>query len=113
MKQKYFKEAPTIIKEFLGYMGNIKGRSGLSVDEYYRDLRTFFRFMLKEKNESYNDTDINDIDILTAIAKAGGIAACPPNAMPAVRAIPGVRVLAHRGGDGAIRELCDEILEKI
>lgn len=63
MKQKYFKEAPTIIKEFLGYMGNIKGRSGLSVDEYYRDLRTFFRFMLKEKNESYNDTDINDIDI--------------------------------------------------
>ena len=65
------------------------------------------------ENVCYVGDDINDIDILTAIVKAGGIAACPPNAMPAVRAIPGVRVLAHRGGDGAIRELCDEILEKI
>ena len=65
------------------------------------------------ENVCYVGDDINDIDILMAIAKAGGIAACPPNAMPEVRAIPGARVLAHRGGDGAIRELCDEILEKI
>ena len=59
----------------------------------------------------YVGDDINDIDILTAVARAGGIAACPPNAMPKVRAIPGIRLLEHRGGEGAIRELCDEILE--
>ncbi len=59
----------------------------------------------------YVGDDINDIDILTAVARAGGIAACPPNAMLKVCAIPGIRLLEHRGGEGAIRELCDEILE--
>ena len=61
----------------------------------------------------YVGDDINDIDILTAVARAGGIAACPPNAMPKVRAIPGICLLEHRGGEGAIRELCDEILETL
>ena len=60
----------------------------------------------------YVGDDINDIDLLTAIAKAGGLAACPSNAMPKVQGLSGIRVLAHRGGDGAIRELCDKILEK-
>ena len=59
----------------------------------------------------YVGDDINDIDLLTAIAKAGGLAACPSNAMPKVQGLSGIRVLAHRGGDGAIRELCDKILE--
>ena len=60
----------------------------------------------------YVGDDINDIDLLEAVAKAGGIAACPANAMPKVQVIPGIRILQHRGGDGAIRELCDEILGK-
>lgn len=63
MKQEYFKEAPPVIQEFLGYMDNVKGRSGLSVDEYYRDLRTFFRFILREKGMVSKDIELDDIDI--------------------------------------------------
>ena len=58
----------------------------------------------------YVGDDINDIDLLEAVAKAGGIAACPANAMPSVKSIRDIIVLSHKGGDGAIRELCDEIL---
>ncbi|MBQ8133014.1 MAG: tyrosine recombinase XerC [Clostridia bacterium] len=63
MKQKYFREAPLIIQDFLGYMGNVKGRSELSVDEYYRDLRTFFRFIIKERGIVPANTEMDDIDI--------------------------------------------------
>ncbi len=64
MKQEYLKEAPPIIQEFLAYMENVRGRSGLTVDEYYRDLRTFFRFILKEKGEAVPDSiKPNEIDI--------------------------------------------------
>ena len=59
----------------------------------------------------YVGDDINDIDLLTAIAKAGGLPASPANAMPSVKSIPNITILSHRGGDGAIRELCDIILE--
>lgn len=59
----------------------------------------------------YVGDDINDIDLLEAVAKAGGIAACPANAMPKVQSIPGITILSRRGGDGAIRELCDKILD--
>lgn len=63
MKQEYFREAPPVIQEFLGYMNNIKGRSGLSVDEYYRDLRTFFRFIIKERDATLENIPIEEIDI--------------------------------------------------
>ena len=59
----------------------------------------------------YVGDDINDIDLLEAVAKAGGLAACPPNAMPSVKSIRDITVLLHKGGEGAIRELCDKILE--
>ena len=61
----------------------------------------------------YVGDDINDIDLLTAIAKAGGIAACPPNARPEVLALPNIRILKTPGGQGAIREMCDEILKHV
>ena len=50
--------------------------------------------------------DINDIDLLSSV----GYPCCPPNARPEVLALPGIRVLKTRGGEGAIREICDEIL---
>ncbi len=63
MSYKILKEAPPVIREFLSYTGNIKGRSDLTVDEYYRDLRTFFRFILKDRGLADADTEIDDIDI--------------------------------------------------
>lgn len=52
--------------------------------------------------------DINDIDLLTAV----GTAACPANAMQQVKDIQGIIHLTHRGGDGAIREICEMILNE-
>ena len=45
MAVDFMKEASDIIKRFLLYMQNIKGRSPKTVDEYYIDLRTFFRYI--------------------------------------------------------------------
>ncbi|MCQ2346585.1 MAG: HAD-IIIA family hydrolase [Paludibacteraceae bacterium] len=54
----------------------------------------------------YVGDDVNDLDLLQAV----GLPACPQNAMPQVKAITGITILEHHGGDGAIRELCDKIL---
>ncbi len=63
MSYKIFKEAPPVIRDFLNYIGNIKGRSELTVEEYYRDLRTFFRFIIKDRGLIDEDIEIDNIDI--------------------------------------------------
>lgn len=63
MSYLIYKEAPAIILEFLNYLGNVQGRSDLTVDEYYRDLRTFFRFIIKDRGLVNNDVEIDNIDI--------------------------------------------------
>ena len=35
MNQDLFAEAPEILKEFLGYLQNVKGKSPKTVEEYY------------------------------------------------------------------------------
>lgn len=50
--------------------------------------------------------DINDMDLLTVV----GTPVCPQNARPEIKSIPGMLVLEHKGGDGAIREICEMIL---
>ena len=66
MAVNFADEAPAIIKEYLFYMQTIKGRSENTVDEYYLDLRTFFRF-LKLKREKINmpleEIKIDDVDL--------------------------------------------------
>lgn len=57
----------------------------------------------------YVGDDVNDIDLLSAV----GMPCCPPNARPEVLAIPGIRVLNTRGGQGAIREIADAILAEL
>lgn len=56
----------------------------------------------------YVGDDVNDVDLLSAV----GCPCCPPNARPEVLAIPGIRILHTPGGQGAIREICDEILKE-
>lgn len=68
MKSNIISEAPKILIDFLGYMQTIKGKSPKTVDEYYLDLRTFFRYIkyskgLAPKNVPFEDIDISDIDI--------------------------------------------------
>ena len=58
------------------------------------------------KDVCYVGDDINDIDVLSAV----GFPCCPPNARPEVKAVQGIHVLKTPGGQGAIREIADEIL---
>ncbi|MDR1589214.1 MAG: tyrosine recombinase XerC [Oscillospiraceae bacterium] len=64
----YRDQTPDIIRDFLTYHETIKGHSKKTVDEYYLDLRTFFRFMKLYKANLPLDTDfstlsISDIDL--------------------------------------------------
>ncbi len=68
MKQEYLQQCPMILREFLGYTETIKGRASHTVDEYFMDLRTFFRFMKRLRGLLPADTDlemvsIDDIDL--------------------------------------------------
>lgn len=60
--------APEILRQYLGYLQTIKGKSVLTILEYYSDLRTFFRY-LKQKNHlvapdvPFEKIDISDVDL--------------------------------------------------
>ena len=61
-------ECPRILVDFLGYMQTVKGKSPKTVDEYYIDLRTFFRYIkyakkLVPENILFEEISINDVDI--------------------------------------------------
>ena len=47
MHTEYLTQSPPLLKEFLGYLQTVKGKSPATVDEYFMDLRTFFRYMKK------------------------------------------------------------------
>lgn len=64
----YRTEAPPILRDFLVYHETIQGHSRRTVDEYYLDLRNFFRFLkqsknLVSKNLLLDDVSIEDVDI--------------------------------------------------
>lgn len=42
--------APEIIRSYLNYMENIKGKSRKTVEEYFFDLRLFFRFLVLRRD---------------------------------------------------------------
>ena len=68
MAVDFMQKAPDIIKRFLLYMQNIKGRSPKTVDEYYIDLRTFFRYLhmsrgLCDKSLEFDEIKIDNVDV--------------------------------------------------
>ena len=66
MAVNFADEASDIIKEYLFYLQTIKGRSEKTVDEYFLDLRTFFRFVkLKRKltDAPFEEIEISDVDL--------------------------------------------------
>lgn len=85
---------------------------GRQVDEVKQTKLDVCKQICEEMNISlqnvcYVGDDINDIDLLCEV----GLAACPANARPEVKAIPHIMQLTRNGGDGAIRELCDKLLQ--
>lgn len=63
MKHEVLLTAPQVIKDFLTYSEVIKGKSSRSVDEYFLDLQTFFRYLLLIRGKADKKTDFNKISI--------------------------------------------------
>ena len=59
----YRTEAPQILRDFLVYHETIQNHSHKTVDEYFLDLRNFFRFLKLHKHLVPKDTTIDSIDI--------------------------------------------------
>lgn len=58
-----YDDMPEIAIEFLNYMLTIKGKSEKTIQEYYYDLRTFFRYIKLTTRPGFKDTDFNSIDV--------------------------------------------------
>ena len=61
-------EASPIIRDYLLYMQTVKGKSPKTVDEYFSDIRTFFRFIklnrdLVPPTEDFSNIKVDDVDI--------------------------------------------------
>lgn len=59
-----FDVAPDILKSFLIYIESIQGKSKNTAEEYFYDLRTFFRYLKIRFNTVSSDYDFNKIDIM-------------------------------------------------
>ena len=60
----YRDEAPQILRDYLTYHETIKGHSRATVDEYFLDLRNFFRFLKIDRNIVPRATELDAISIL-------------------------------------------------
>ena len=60
------------------------------------------------KEVAYVGDDVNCLELLSIV----GLAACPANALPKIKNIPGVIQLKKNGGEGAVREFIELIFEK-
>ena len=58
-----YNDCPGILRDFLTYHETIKGQSQLTIQEYYLDLRMFFRFMKLMRGDMPIHTRLDDIDI--------------------------------------------------
>lgn len=68
MKLEILQNCPVIIRDFLTYNETIKGKSSRSVQGYFIDLQTFFRYLLLvrglvDKNTEFENIDISGVDI--------------------------------------------------
>ena len=59
----YRTQAPQILRDFLAYHETIKGHSQRTVDEYFLDLRNFFRYLKQIRDPSLADKPLDEIDI--------------------------------------------------
>ena len=65
----HLKEAPPVLRDYLVYLETILGRSPRTVDEYYLDLRTFFRFLLQKRGLSdapFDQIPLDAVDLALA-----------------------------------------------
>ena len=63
MKHELILSSPPVLRDFLTYSETIRGKSAKSVEEYYLDLQTFFRYLLTIRGMVPNDTEFDKISI--------------------------------------------------
>ncbi len=63
MDLNYIADSPEIIRQFLVYNEAIKNKSSSTVNEYYRDLITFFRYIKRIKGKIPLDVEFEKIEI--------------------------------------------------
>lgn len=59
----YRSESPKILTDFLSYHESVQGHSPRTVDEYFLDLRSFLRYMKRQRRLVPDDVNIDSIDI--------------------------------------------------
>ena len=64
MAIEYRMQAPRILADFLSYHETIKAHSQRTVDEYFLDLRNFFRYIKRLRDPSLQDVPFDQIDIM-------------------------------------------------
>jgi len=63
LNSNYLYDCPDFLKQFLFYMQTIKGRSEKTVNSYYIDLRTFFRYLKMKKILCKENIELETIKI--------------------------------------------------
>jgi len=58
-----YSDVPQIVKDFLMYIQVVRGESKVTGEDYYFDLRTFFKYM-KMKKSGINDIPFEQIEII-------------------------------------------------
>ena len=59
----YRTDSPQLLLDFLSYHETIKAHSRHTVDEYYLDMRNFFRYLKQSRNPTLADKRLDEIDI--------------------------------------------------
>lgn len=59
----YRSDSPQLLLDFLSYHETIKAHSQRTVDEYYLDMRNFFRYLKQVRNPALADKRLDEIDI--------------------------------------------------
>ena len=64
----YYRDMPPVLRDFLAYHETVKAHSSNTVDEYYLDLRNFFRYLKRSRGltpdeEPFDEILIFDVDI--------------------------------------------------
>ena len=56
-------DSPQLLLDFLSYHETIKAHSKHTVDEYYLDMRNFFRYLKQSRNPTLADKRLDEIGI--------------------------------------------------
>ena len=59
----YREDSPEILLDFLSYHETIKAHSQRTVDEYYLDLRNFFRYLKWTRDPALQEQPMESVDI--------------------------------------------------